>query len=164
MILIQGKKTFFHKSIWQGEEGRKEKTKLSACQLLTGASNLTNSEVSQNTLFIISRNKRIEEWAAKNLERQLKVICISRYAQPHTKGKTVLHILISCLSCHIFFSVLDKYKWCSNKHTELLHRSFPALPLWPQQFSLCSLYCPCFYHITYLQPASTFKPTMLCLS
>lgn len=62
-MLIQGKKTFFHKSIWQGEEGRKEKTKLSARQLLNDASNLTKSEVSQTTLFIISGNRRIEEWA-----------------------------------------------------------------------------------------------------
>lgn len=72
-----------------------------------------------------------ENWrmSSRNLKRWLKVICVSRYMQPRTKGKPVLHILISCIRCHILFSVLDKHKWFSNKHRELLHTSFPALPL-----------------------------------
>lgn len=50
------------------------------------------------------------------------------------RGK--LSSIYSChISCHILFLVLDKHKWCSNKHTELPHRSFPVLPLWPQHFS-----------------------------
>ena len=77
----------------------------------------------------------------RNLERQLKVTCVSRHMQPRTNGKTVLCTPISCLSCHILFSVLDKHKWCSNW-------SLPTLPLWPQHFSLCSLCCLSFYHIT----------------
>lgn len=85
------------------------------------------------SLFLGTRELKNEQQKPRET---VKVMHRSRYVQPHTKEKSVLDILIACLSCHFLFSALDKHKWCSNKHTELLHRSFPALPLWPQHFSL----------------------------
>lgn len=162
MILIQGKNSSTKAC---GKARREEKIRISwvdvSYWLMPAVWPSLRFPKAPCSLFLGTRELKNEQHKPRET---VEVTHISRYEQPHTKEKTVLDILISCFSCHFLFSALDKHKWRSNKHMELLCKSFPALPLWPQHFSLCSLYCPSFYHITYLQHALIFKPTMPCLS
>lgn len=142
-MLIQGKKSVLHKSIWQREEGRKEKPKLSGCQLLTVPQIWLSMRFPKpsRSYFQEHQNWRM---SGRNLKRPLKDLRKQIHAAMYT-GKNCppdAHLCWGDSSVSTSFSQTLTHRWYSDKLTEMLHKSFPALAFWPWHFSFCSLSCP----------------------